>query len=241
MGLGIVTGASRALRSAGQDRVTVAALTSVLVGFAVAASIDWVWELTVVSGCAMVVLALVTGSGTSIAPPERASVEERRRALFETSGSVGIGNPRRRTRPRRRRGARPGTLIGIATVLISALALLAQTPPLLGDLAIADSQRAATAGDLDVALSRALDARRFQPWAASPYTQLALVDERRGDLRRARAWIDMAIRRDDKNWRLWLIASRLETNLGMPVSAQRRLQRAVSLSPRSPLFAGVSR
>ena len=132
-----------------------------------------------------------------------------------------------------------GFLLGGAMVLIAVLAMLAQAPPLLGDLAVEQSQSAAIAGDSDVALSRALDARRLQPWAASPYTQLALVDERRGDLRRARAWIDMAIRRDEKDWRLWLIASRLETKLGQPASAQRRLQRAASLNPRAPLFAGV--
>ena len=82
-------------------------------------------------------------------------------------------------------------------------------------------------------------ARDIQPWAASPYVQLALVNEEAGELARARDWIDEAIDRDRRNWRLWLVLARLETKLGYPRAAADSLRRAIELNPRSPVFQGL--
>jgi len=65
---------------------------------------------------------------------------------------------------------------------------------------------------------------------------LALVEERRGDLKASRRWIERAIERDSVDWRLWLVAARLATKAGDVPSARTSLLRAESLNPRSPLF-----
>src|SRR4029453_15208903 len=89
-------------------------------------------------------------------------------------------------------------------------------------------------GDLGDALAAAKSARDIQPWAATPYLQLALVAEQAGALTSARAGIDMAIARDRTSWRLWLASARIETRLGRVEEAERSLRRAVRLQPRPP-------
>src|SRR6185437_15808245 len=104
---------------------------------------------------------------------------------------------------------------------------------------IARSQSAVGRSDLASARKHANAARDIQPWAASPYVQLALVNEEAGALVSARERINDAIDRDRLNWRLWLVLARVETKLGYPRAAADSLRRAVELNPRSPLFQGL--
>ena len=97
----------------------------------------------------------------------------------------------------------------------------------------------AAGGDNARAIEHARTARKLEPWASSPYLQLALAAEQAGDLGAARAWIDGATRRDPENWRPWLVEARIATEQGDIGAARRALGRAAALNPRSPLFAGV--
>jgi tetratricopeptide (TPR) repeat protein len=128
---------------------------------------------------------------------------------------------------------------GIVLAVIAWALICAQVIPLLADREIARSQAATVGGDLDEASEAAESARDIQPWAATPYLQLALVGEQRGDLQQARRWIGEALVRDARDWRLWLVSARLETKLGRAAVAERSLRRAVELNPRSPLFKGL--
>ena len=211
---GAVVGARRSHRSTGDARVTLASLTAVFVAYAVAAGFDWVWELTAVSALGVVALALVTGPATEVYEPLR---------------SARPGESARWT-------SRHRLALGVVTGVVAWLLIVAQAIPLVADREIARSEAAVAERDLDEALEAADASRDIQPWAATPYLQLALVSEVRGELRRARAWIDEAIERDDRNWRLWLVSARLETKLGNVAAATRSLRRAVELNPRSPLF-----
>jgi O-antigen ligase len=122
---------------------------------------------------------------------------------------------------------------------VAIFAIVAQAIPLISTVAIRDSQAAVRRGDLVTALDNAQSARRIEPWAASPYLQLALVLEEDGRLSAARRTIADAIERDRDDWRLWLVRARLETKAGAVRSARRSLRRAAALNPRSPLFSGV--
>nr|MBA3364666.1 tetratricopeptide repeat protein [Actinomycetota bacterium] len=108
--------------------------------------------------------------------------------------------------------------------------------PLLADIRLNSSQLAVERGELGSALDHAVQARDLEPWASSPYLQLALVDEQRGDLDRARSWIREAIDRDETNWQLWLVAARLETKSGAVRAGLSNLRQAAALNPRSRLF-----
>jgi len=129
--------------------------------------------------------------------------------------------------------------VGVGAVVIGWLVICAQAIPFLADVQVSASQAAVTRGDAEEALDRADAARALEPWAASPYLQLALVDEAIGDLGRARDAILEAIERDPRDWRLSLVAARIETKDGRIAEARRHLERAARLNPRSPLFASV--
>ena len=115
----------------------------------------------------------------------------------------------------------------------------AQAIPLLADVKLSASETAVRNGDGPEALGHAEDARRLEPWAASPYLQLALVREAMDDLPGALVEIRKATDRDPLDWRLWLARARIETNSGEIAEARRSLARAAELNPRSPLFADV--
>lgn len=215
---GASAGLVRVLRAAGDERVTMAALASGLAAFIFAAGIDWIWELTAVSVVGFAFLGLLTGSGSAGL--------ERLRVVAEEDAA-----------PRRQR---LGFGAGVAVVATAWLLICAHAIPLLAGLKLRESQTAVARGNVDRAAADALSARNIEPWAASPYRQLALVTERVGALAAARRWIAEAIQRDPTDWQLWLIAARIETKAGAIPAARSSLERARQLNPRSPLFSAPS-
>ena len=215
--VGIVVGLRRLLASDGEERLVIAALLSAFLAYAVGVGIDWMWELTIVSLVGAIVLGLLTGPATSAAARPRL-----------------LADPVPGERRSRRRFA-----AGVAAVAAGWLLVCAQAIPFLADIKISDSQAASQRGDGEQALEDATAARNIQPWASSPYLQLALVQEALGELDLAKAAIHEGIERDQGDWRLWLVASRIETKAGDIAEARRSLARAAELNPRSPLFANV--
>jgi O-Antigen ligase len=217
LGSGLVAAALRLGENRDQSS-TLAGLTAAFLGYVVAAGIDWVWEVTVVSIVGAVLLGLVTGPATAKVPAA---------PIPSTRESVGRS---------RARIAAVGAALAAGWLLVCSQAI-----PLLTHVKIRESESAAAHGRVADAAAAALSARDLQPWAASPYLQLALVEEQMGNVRDARSWIGEAIERDDADWRLWLVRARLETELGRVPEARRSLAHAVRLNPRSPLFAGLRR
>lgn len=214
--VGIATAGARLLRSRGEERTMLTALAAGFLAYAFAAGIDWMWELTVVSAVGIAFLGLLTGPAT----------EQARR-------------PRLLLRPQAASPGRRRFAAGVTAVVAGWLLICAEAIPLLAQVKIGDSQAAVDRGDADAARSAADAARRLQPWAASPYLQLGLVEEQTGELGSARGWIREAIEHDPENWRLWLVAARIETKTGAIAAARRSLARAAELNPRSPLFAEI--
>jgi hypothetical protein len=207
---GLVAAGSRLRAVRTEDRNVIAAMAALVVAFAFAAGIDWIWQLTVIPVVAVVALAVLSGPAT--APPATASA-----------------------RPRRSVALRAG-VVAAALCLVAAQAI-----PLLAQDDVRRSQHRFAAGDLDAAREAALSARGVQPWAASPHLQLALVDERRGELRSARSAIADAIERDPQDWRLWLTSARIDSESGLARDASAKVDRAITLNPRSPLLASPRR
>ena len=132
-------------------------------------------------------------------------------------------------------GSEPGPLRKIGRRLVIAIGLIAI--PLAATGALRDSQAEARAGDLPTALHRADQARRLQPYAATPRLQRALVLERAGALDGAARSIAEAVRRSPQDWRLWLVRSRIEAKRDHAEASVAAYRRARSLNPRSGLFA----
>lgn len=211
---GIVAGTKRLAAARGNDRVTLAGLLAAYIGFLIGAGIDWVWQLPVVGGVAIALLALLTGPGTTPA----------------ASGAVARGG--RGFAASSRRYAMGVVIIGVSWLLVCAQAL-----PWLVQREVRKSEAAVRRDDLPRARRAALTAADLQPWASSPYLQLALVDEQAGDLPAARQWMAKAVSGDPDDWRLWVVSARIATSEGSVGEARRALSRARMLNPRAPLFA----
>ena len=213
----LAVGLRRLRGAAREEGVAIAALVAGFLAYAVGIGIDWMWELTIVSVVGMTTLGFLTGAATSATAVPRLLTDP----------------PPGERRSRRRFAA------GVAAVAIGWLIVCAQAIPFLAEIKVSDSQAASQRGDGREALDDAAAARNIQPWAASPYLQLALVQEAVGDLEAADQAIREGIERDPLDWRLWLVASRIETKAGEIAAARRSLARAAELNPRSPLFASV--
>ena len=103
---------------------------------------------------------------------------------------------------------------------------------------VGKSQDSVNSGNLVEALDQAESAKSIQPWAASPYLQLALVQELGGRTDEALVSIETALEHDQSDWRLWLVAARIQTKAGEIADARQSLAKARELNPKSQLFAG---
>jgi hypothetical protein len=206
---GLALGASLVARTGAPFRYQPAAPLAVFAAFAFAAALDWVWQLPAIGLVAVACVGLLAGAASEGPAPA---------------------------------GARPPPLSPRAVAVLTAVVLI----PLcvfaaldtVAQLRLGESERAASRGDGEAAISEAHAARALEPWSAAPLLRLALAEERYGSLAVARTAIEEAVRRDGSDWRLWLIAARLEAKAGDVRAAGRSLARARSLNPRSPLFAG---
>jgi len=176
------------------------------------AAIDWTWELAAAFGPVMLAAGLLVGPAT-----------------LREAGAEGSGPE----------GGRPFGW-GVATLLVGWIAVWVAGIMLLTEVKLDDSRAAEDRGELTTAAQDADDAITLQPWAAEPRLQLALVQERAGNLRAARREIADAIDRAPDDWALWFVASRIEGSLGNRRSSVEALSRAAQLNPRAPLFARES-
>ncbi|MDX6476066.1 MAG: hypothetical protein QOH95_1577 [Gaiellaceae bacterium] len=152
--------------------------------------------------------------------------------LLATSGERTTSDPQR--------GGRSRLAYGAIALVTAWAAICLQAIPWLTAARISDSQAAVRRGDSTKALKDAQDARAIQPWAATPYVQLALVAETRGELGSARRWIHAATKRDATDWAVWFVAARIEREAGHPAEARAAFLKARALNIRSPVFARTS-
>ena len=140
----------------GGERERIAVLWAVVLAFAVSAAFDWFWELPGLGA----VFFLAAGALLSV----RAASSSR---------------PKTRSWGFRIRGRRYWLIaLGLVAAWVSAAALVA---PLLVDREITASQALPPRASWRRRDNHAENARSIEPWAASPYVQLGLLDELRGD------------------------------------------------------------
>jgi O-antigen ligase len=194
-----------------------AAAVALLAAGAISASADWTWDLPAVFAPAVVAAALLTGPASQVPLPGA-----RPRDVL---GAV---------RSRRRFAG------GVAVLLTAWVAICASALLLLATNAISSSQDASARGDLAAAAESANDAIDLEPWAAEPRSQLALVLERARDIGPARREIVEAIERAPEDWRLWVIAIRLDLTAEDYESAADRLDRLRELNPNDPMITDAA-
>jgi hypothetical protein len=130
---------------------------------------------------------------------------------------------------------RDGYWLGVATVAAAWVAMIAAALVVLAEIELRQSRSAAADDNISEGIHRANQARTVEPWSAEPYTQLALLEEERGNIPQALADLRKAESRDSGDWRLPLIEARLQQRRGDGPAARIALERAHTLSP---LFGG---
>jgi O-Antigen ligase len=185
--------------------------------FLLTAGVDWMWESTAVTVLALLAVACAGWVPRGADPPARARVVE---------------DPA----PRRVLGAPLPIVWRVAATVLAVVACLVELPGLVSTSEVRRSQSSVRAGDLGRALRQANDAIASEPWAATPYVQRALVEERQGRLIAARVDLERAVHREPTNWRHPLVLARVEAELGDTRAALRNYTRAERLHPYSPLF-----
>jgi tetratricopeptide (TPR) repeat protein len=227
-GVGVISGVRRTRRARPELRDTGAAVVAGFVAYAIATGVDWMWELPVVSIVGFALLGLAVGPATAQREPAHVQGEP---PPAYSRGRVHA------TLARSRRGRRYRLALRFAAAIFCVAVLAAEIDLYAVNEKITQSQNAVALGDFAGARMAAEEAHTIEPWAANPLLQLALIEERLGRLRLANNWIRQALARESGDWRIWLVAARIETKTGNIDAASRSLARVRSLNPRSPIFA----
>jgi O-Antigen ligase len=128
--------------------------------------------------------------------------------------------------------------LGLGTLGVAWVATIAAALVLLTELKLDQSRDAAAHDRIDQGIERALEARTVQPWSPEPYTQLALLEEARGNLDGALARLRQAEARDSEDWRLPLIEARVQRERGDRRARYEAIERVRDLNRLWPTLLG---
>jgi hypothetical protein len=179
--LGFLVTAALAGWRAREARPEAAPALAVLAAGALTAGLEWTWQIPAAFVPAIAAVGLLTAVPSPVGRPHL--------AREDSSSSFGLGI----------------AIIGIAWASIWAAAIV-----LITDFKLDASRAAAARGDLVTAANDARDAASVQPWSPEPRLQLALVNERAGNLEAARVEAELAIDRAPGDWRAWAAAARID-------------------------------
>ena len=135
------------------------------------------------------------------------------------------------------RAGRPAARRRALVCAVALVACLVQMPPVIAQIRVDDSERAARHGRPAEALQRANDAIDATPWAATPYTQRALLYEQAGKLRSAAIDLERAMKREPDNWRWPYLLTRVEAKRGLDSGAVQAYRLARRLRPLASAFS----
>ena len=138
---------------------------------------------------------------------------------------------------RRREGALPWRTRAVA-VVVSIAAMVAIAIPLAAASSLQQSQAAVRSGNYPKALEEARSGQLVEPFAAAYPLQEALVLEQLGRLASAESKALLATRREPRDWRSWVVLSRLQAERGRAQASLTSYRRARELNPNSLLFRG---
>ncbi len=206
LGVVLIGGVYRTVRSSIERRGQLAAALAGCVAFCLGAGFDWSWQLAAIP-VAFLLLAAVLLNGEEALNGE------------EVESGAGLRWYGR-----------------VAVAVLGLVALVAIAIPLASTTKVRESQSQAREGDLPAALTSARTAINIQPGAATPYLQEALVLELQGNLDAAADAARTSTEKESTNWRPWIVLSRIEAERGRVEASIRAFQEAQRLNPRASIF-----
>ncbi len=201
-------GVGAASRGSSERRSLLAVAASGMAAFAVAAGIDWAWEMTVLPVVFFVLVAATMG-------PSAESRRGRRSSRFVP--------------------VRPGLKERVGLVLGAGAAILVIAIPTVGASLIDDSQSLYREGDLEGALKKAEDAGEVQPYSATAEMQQALVQLELQNKRGALSAADAATDDEPTNWRTWYVLAQVSDAFGNERQAESARRRTRELNAKFEL------
>jgi O-Antigen ligase len=123
------------------------------------------------------------------------------------------------------------TVVVAAALPLIAFVFVAQ----LGNNAVAAADRAADRDNEPAALAAARRAKRWLPWAATPWQKLGEAQLASGDVRAARRSFEEAIRHDDADWASWVDLALVSSGAGRRAA----IAHAKALNPRGASIKGL--
>jgi O-antigen ligase len=197
----------------GRERELYAVLLGVAFAFAIGVAYDWFWQLAMIGSVFFMATGILVAGRCGQLWRARAATRAREGVAVETNVES------------RRFGL---TIAGLA---IAWLTMLALTGPLLVDHEVHESSNAADVQNLESAVEHAETARSIEPWAATPYLQLGLLAQAKGELPPAIGRFGQAIDREDHNWVLYYLRAKAEHQAGQNEAAQNDRSEAKHLNP----------
>jgi tetratricopeptide (TPR) repeat protein len=153
--------------------------------------------------------------------------------VFFALAAVAVAGGLEAERTRRRSSGRDtgprSTTSRAVMVGLSIAALIAISLPLVSASAIQSSQHAVAQGDLNGAISDARRAADYQPEAAAPLIQEALVLEQQGDFAAGAKAAREATGKESTSWQDWVILSRLDARAGDATGSLQAYRKAKAL------------
>jgi hypothetical protein len=196
----------------GRERELYAALLGVALAFAVGIAYDWFWQLAVIGAVFFMATGILVAARCGQLWRARAATRARQGIEVEVHQES------------RRFGL---TIAGLAIAWLTMLALIG---PLLVDHEIHESNAAAPTS-LESAVDHADTARSIEPWAATPYLQLGLLAQAKGEYDTAIGRFEQAIDRENHNWTLYYLKAKAEHQAGRNEAAQSDRAEAERLNP----------
>ena len=203
------------LRSHGGERDRAAMLFSILLALVIALAIDWTWELAATACLLMLIAACLVAE-------LQARLEERRRAAGRT------------VLREKRRVTKAGKVAAGAVASWLAIAVLAI--PLAADTYMRASAAAASEGRLEESIRSAKRASQLNPWSPEPHLQLGAIAQSLELYERSIAEYSKAAELEPENWQPPYLKSLVEAERGRSGAAERQLEIALGLNPRSALL-----
>jgi O-antigen ligase len=198
----------------GRERELFAAMLGVALAFAVGIAYDWFWQLAMVGSVFFMATGILVAARCGQLWRARAAARAREGVDVEAEPA-----------PENRRFGL--TVAGLAIAWLTMLALIG---PLLVDHEISESN-AALPGNVESAVNHAETARSIEPWAATPYLQLGLLAQAKGEDEEAIHRFEQAIDRENHNWTLYYLKAKAEHQAGQNEAAQADRGEAQRLNP----------
>ncbi len=201
----------------GEYRATAGCVFGVLIGGALAITIDWSWDLPAVAAPFAVCLGLA--AARALEPQAAGESVDLVDASF--TGYESVRGP-----------ARPGpAVLGLGAAALTLAAVCAAFILTLASIQLNVSSDRLAAGDLDGAARAARAAGALEPWSPEPSLQLATIEQAGTNYGSAGREALAAARSSPDDFRSWLVLADVEASLGATEAATAYRARATALAP----------